>query len=59
MGTHAVQVLQKITAKAWVFDTDVAKIRVCVKEYNEIQVAHSLETACRSIDYILDATPAA
>lgn len=59
VGTNAVQVLQKISAKVWVFDTDAAKIQACVKEYSQVQTALSLETAFRSIDYILDATPAA
>ena len=59
VGTHAVQALQKIAANVWVLDTDAAKIQACVKEFSKIQVASSLETACRLIDYILDATPAA
>lgn len=59
VGAHAVKALQKIKAEVWVFDTDEIKIQKHLDSRGKVKVAPNLETAFRTIDYILDATPAA
>jgi pyrrolysine biosynthesis protein PylD len=59
VGKYAVQALQKIEAEVWVFDTDETKLQKHLDTRGKVQVASNLETAFRTINYIIDATPAA
>ena len=59
VGTHAVQALQKLGAQVWVFDTDSIRLQTCVAEHRDVQITCDLQTAFHTIDYVLDATPAA
>ena len=59
VGIYGVQALLKAGAQVWVFDINAAKLKKCIEEHGNVQAAGDLETALRTIDYVLDATPAA
>ena len=58
VGTHAVKAFQELGSRTWVFDTDSTRLQACVDQH-DVQVVKDLKMAFQSIDYILDATPAA
>lgn len=59
VGTHAVKAFQELGSRTWVFDTDSTRLQACVDQHKDVQVVKDLKMAFQTMDYILDATPAA
>jgi pyrrolysine biosynthesis protein PylD len=59
VGIQCLWALKELGAHVWVFDTDSDKARVCVDGHRDIQALWDLQQAFRTIDFVMDATPAA
>jgi pyrrolysine biosynthesis protein PylD len=59
VGMNALQILQELGVQVWVYDIDSEKTKTCTETYPNLNIVDDIETVCRGIDYIIDATPAA